>query len=686
VRRGARRQSAPPPACTRLPPWAARGVRGRRALCRSRLQRAVPPLTGVGARPRAQAQQVQRLAASRANQLQAAAQAQAQAQAHQNSVQQYLAGALVAWHRCACHPLPCCQGLLVRRACARGNARRRGACSSARLSQQCACTRAPGRSAEGPRARARAALTPQQLGSLTQQQIQALLHSSPPSAPPPQPRPPQPFAYGGGGAELQPPGGRSGFAPPPPQRAGPAPSLQQQQQAAQLYAAQAAQQQAQAAAAQAAAQQAAAAAAQAAARGGGGAAPAPAWDPAAFKGAHLAAHLAAVVGEAGQGLGAARDSRQQLLHLGRSLWRASMTVEDMVNQGHLGGFSAFDVRTLTEGYLEEKKGAEERLAREQAAALDAVQRQTRAQAQTNAMHQALLRQAQARPLRPASRCARAAPAPSRGRLCARACVAGRAWAGRAGQRSRRAGGRAAAGPGLSERCVACAAQVQAAASAAAQDAQAAAASAARDAQAPGRTPSPAVHLGGQTSFGQLFDWPGPAAPPAPEPPGGAGPPPPAAPQLPPGGHWDPLVQRVGAARGRWPRTRAASRAAAAAGRRACSWAAAARRWARAWAAAPAAAWAAAPAAAWAARRAAAWAAASWRPAAWARSRAAWAPARCPASSAASCPLARAWAAGTWAARARARRVPAQHLRGPPRRSRRPPARSPAVVPPCLGPR
>lgn len=44
-------------------------------------------------------------------------------------------------------------------------------------------------------------------------------------------------------------------------------------------------------------------------------------------------------------------------------------------------------------------------------------------------------------------------------------------------------------------------------------AQAAVAAAAQDAQAPGRAPSPGMQLSGQTSFGQLFDWPSSAAPP-----------------------------------------------------------------------------------------------------------------------------------------------------------------------------
>lgn len=60
-----------------------------------------------------------------------------------------------------------------------------------------------------------------------------------------------------------------------------------------------------------------------------------------------------------------------------------------------------------------------------------------------------------------------------------------------------------------------------------------------------RAPSPNVQLGGQTSFGQLFDWPSAPAPPASEPAGQQGQqaPVPAPPAPPPGSQWDPPVQR-----------------------------------------------------------------------------------------------------------------------------------------------
>lgn len=240
-------------------------------------------------------------------------------------------------------------------------------------------------------ARARAALGP----GYTQQQLQGLMSQLQlPAAP--QPRPPPPFPQFANGADLAPPAPRP-FAPPPPQRPSPLPSLQQQQQAAQqLYAAQAAQQ----------------AQAQAAARGAGAGvgaggllgAPgrAPAYDPGAATRHQLLAQLHSVpprdqaaLGNAalGNGVVAAGGNRQQLMDLGRQLARAGITVEQAVNSGLLGGFSAFDVRSLTEGHNMESN----QLRGEQDARLaqDAAQSQAHAQQQAQTMqHQQLLRAAQ----------------------------------------------------------------------------------------------------------------------------------------------------------------------------------------------------------------------------------------------------------------------------------------------------
>ncbi|KAK9835133.1 hypothetical protein WJX81_000288 [Elliptochloris bilobata] len=300
--------------------------------------------------------------------------------------------------------------------------------------------------------------TQQQLQGITPAQLQGLL-SSLQLAAPPQPRPPPPFPHFVNSGDLAPPTPRP-FAPPPPQRPSPIPSLQQQQ-AAQMYAAQAAQAQAQA---------------QQAARGvinAGGAAAllgapgrTPAYDTNTATRQQLLAHLNASGAVATLGAG---STRQSFIELGGQLARTGISVELAVNSGLLGGASAADVRSVTEGFKQESshiRGEHDAQLAQEAA------NQARAQqAQSNAHHMQLLRNAQI---------------------------------------------------------------------------QAAVAAAAQDAQAPAPAPSPGVQLGGQTSFGQLFEWPSAlSAPPASEAVGQPGQAPyTSAPlALPPGSQWDPQVQR-----------------------------------------------------------------------------------------------------------------------------------------------
>lgn len=100
---------------------------------------------------------------------------------------------------------------------------------------------------------------------------------------------------------------------------------------------------------------------------------------------------AAAVGAGGQ-----PSNRTQLVALGRQLARSSIRVEMAVDAGLLGGFGAIDVRALYDGWNSEDLQMQER---ERASALAA---QGQAQAQSvqasTATHQAMLRQAQARPL------------------------------------------------------------------------------------------------------------------------------------------------------------------------------------------------------------------------------------------------------------------------------------------------
>ncbi len=53
------------------------------------------------------------------------------------------------------------------------------------------------------------------------------------------------------------------------------------------------------------------------------------------------------------GAGGPVQSRAALVDMGRGLAQAGFTVEQAVNSGLLGGFSAFDVRALSEGHQAE---------------------------------------------------------------------------------------------------------------------------------------------------------------------------------------------------------------------------------------------------------------------------------------------------------------------------------------------
>lgn len=85
------------------------------------------------------------------------------------------------------------------------------------------------------------------------------------------------------------------------------------------------------------------------------------------------------------GAGGPTNTRAALLDMGRGLAQAGFTVEHAVNSGLLGGFSAFDVRALSEGHQAE-------LVRIRAARAAAAQQDASMQQQV--AHQQLLRQSQ----------------------------------------------------------------------------------------------------------------------------------------------------------------------------------------------------------------------------------------------------------------------------------------------------
>ncbi len=90
------------------------------------------------------------------------------------------------------------------------------------------------------------------------------------------------------------------------------------------------------------------------------------------------------------GAGGAANNRAALVDMGRGLAQAGFTVEQAVNSGLLGGFSAFDVRALSEGHQAEM--ARMRAAR--AAVQQNAQATAQQQQQQQLAQQQFLRQAQ----------------------------------------------------------------------------------------------------------------------------------------------------------------------------------------------------------------------------------------------------------------------------------------------------
>lgn len=91
------------------------------------------------------------------------------------------------------------------------------------------------------------------------------------------------------------------------------------------------------------------------------------------------------------GPGAPANNRAALVDMGRGLAQAGFSVEQAVNSGLLGGFSAFDVRAISEGHHAEL--ARLRAARV-AAAQQTAQNSAAQQQQQLAAQQQLLRQSQ----------------------------------------------------------------------------------------------------------------------------------------------------------------------------------------------------------------------------------------------------------------------------------------------------
>ncbi len=88
------------------------------------------------------------------------------------------------------------------------------------------------------------------------------------------------------------------------------------------------------------------------------------------------------------GVGGAANNRAALVDMGRGLAQAGFTVNKAVNSGLLGGFSAFDVRALSEGHQAE-------MARMRAARAAVQQNaQANAQQQQQLAQQQFLRQTQ----------------------------------------------------------------------------------------------------------------------------------------------------------------------------------------------------------------------------------------------------------------------------------------------------
>lgn len=94
--------------------------------------------------------------------------------------------------------------------------------------------------------------------------------------------------------------------------------------------------------------------------------------------------------------GGATNTRAALVDMGRGLAQAGFTVEQAVNSGLLGGFSAFDVRALSEGHQAE-------VARMRAARA-AAQQNAQANAQQQLAQQHYLRQTQVTHQRAVFRC------------------------------------------------------------------------------------------------------------------------------------------------------------------------------------------------------------------------------------------------------------------------------------------